>query len=432
MTNKAINLVAADMGYGHQRAAYPLLELGGDQVITINEYEGINEWERQYWVNSLKSYEKISRLKKIPLLGSMVFSVMDAFQKIQPLYPSRDLSAPTVQQRYFYRWVRKGLGRKLIEDLNKEGGRKPFVTTFFVAAYIAESHGYEGDIYCIICDTDASRAWAPLNPETSRIRFMVPSEKVRERFKMYGVNEKNIFVTGFPLPKENIGSDKKILETDLARRVVELDPEGHYRGHYQGLLTAVLKNPAQQDVPPITITYAVGGAGAQKEIGVTIMNKLLPQIKAGKISLNLVAGSRAEVREYFETAISQAELGGDKKALAKKVRVIYSPDKNEYFRAFNECLHDTDVLWTKPSELSFYAALGLPIIMAPPVGSQEDFNRAWLLSVGAGIDSEPAEHVDEWLPGLISSGRLARAAMDGYLNAEQMGTYNIEDLLNNK
>ena len=419
------------MGYGHQRAAYPLIELGGGKIITINDYQGIKDWERQYWINSLESYEKISRLKKIPFLGQVVFAVMDAFQKIQPLYPRRDLSAPTVQQRYFYRWVRKGLGRKLIEDLNKEGGSKPFVTTFFVAAYIAEFQGYKGDIYCIICDTDASRAWAPLNPGSSRIKFLVPSEKVKDRFKMYGVNEKNIFITGFPLPKENIGFDKKTLESDLARRVVELDPEERYRAHYQGLLDTALSAAAKNDVPPITITYAVGGAGAQKEIGATIMNKLLPQIKTGIIRLNLVAGNRQDVKEYFEAEFKRVVSENSDKNIAKGISIIYSPDKNTYFKAFNECLHDTDILWTKPSELSFYAALGLPIIMSSPVGSQEDFNRAWLLSVGAGLDSEPAEHVDEWLPGLISSGRLARAAMDGYLNAEQMGTYNIEALLTN-
>ncbi len=432
MSKNVINLVAADMGYGHQRAAYPLLDLGGGEIITINKYEGIKDWEKKYWINSLKSYEKISRLKKIPFLGSIVFSIMDAFQKIQPLYPNRDLSDPTIQQKYFYRWVRKGLGKQLIDDLNKELDHKPFVTTFFVAAYIAESHGYDGDIYCIICDTDASRAWAPLNPESSRIRFMVPSEKVKQRFVMYGVKENNIFVTGFPLPKENIGLDKKILEADLARRVVELDQNGVYHSHYQGLLDSALKGPVKNNIPPITITYAVGGAGAQKEIGVTIMNKLLPLIKSEKICLNLVAGSRLEVKDYFETEAKRSGLLSNQQNEIKGVRIIYSPDKNKYFQAFNECLHDTDILWTKPSELSFYAALGLPIIMAPPVGSQEDFNRSWLLSVGAGIDSEPAEYVDEWLPPLLASGRLARAAMDGYLNAEQMGTYNIENLLNSK
>ena len=77
MKGKKINLVAADMGYGHQRAAYPLLALGGGEIITVNDYKGIPEWEKAYWINMLSSYEKISRFKKIPVLGKLVFEVMD-------------------------------------------------------------------------------------------------------------------------------------------------------------------------------------------------------------------------------------------------------------------------------------------------------------------------------------------------------------------
>ena len=43
---KKINLISANMGYGHQRAAYPLLKLSGDEIITINDYKGIPDWER--------------------------------------------------------------------------------------------------------------------------------------------------------------------------------------------------------------------------------------------------------------------------------------------------------------------------------------------------------------------------------------------------
>jgi hypothetical protein len=111
------------------------------------------------------------------------------------------------------------------------------------------------------------------------------------------------------------------------------------------------------------------------------------------------------------------------------VNIIFAPDKLDYFRKFNECLHTTDILWTKPSELSFYCALGLPIIISAPVGSQEDFNREWLLSVGAGIDSWPEKYVDDWLPDLLQSGRLARSAMDGFLNAEQLGAYHIAKIV---
>lgn len=423
MPIKTINLVAADMGYGHQRAAYPLMALSAGEIISINDYPGIAEWEKEYWINSLRSYEKVSRLKKIPLLGFLVFEVMDAFQKIRPLYPFRDLSRPTTQQKYFFRFIKKGLGKNLIDKLNVAA--LPFVTTFFVAAYIAEYHNYRGDIYCIICDSDASRAWAPLKPEESRTKFLVPSEKVRERFLMYGVKAENIIVTGFPLPQENIGVHKEILINDLERRVALLDPQGSYREHYQSLLKIIAPDSLKKENDLVTITFAVGGAGAQKEIGVLVMKKLAPSIKNKKIKLNLVAGNRPEIKTYFAEATAANGL-----RIGEGIEIIFAPDKIEYFRLFNQCLHQTDILWTKPSELSFYCALGLPIIISDPVGSQEDWNRDWLLSLGAGIDSLAPEYVDEWLPDLLSSGRLARAAVDGFLNAEQMGAYNIEKLLN--
>jgi hypothetical protein len=146
---------------------------------------------------------------------------------------------------------------------------------------------------------------------------------------------------------------------------------------------------------------------------------------SGEIAINLVAGNRPEIKAYFEEEIKNNNLESN-----SNVKIIFNASKIEYFKKFNQALRTTDILWTKPSELSFYCALGLPIIMSEPVGSQEDFNREWLMSVGAGIDSYNPEYIKEWLPDLLESGRLARAAMDGFLNAENMGTYNIERIIN--
>ena len=422
MNNAKINLIAADMGYGHQRAAYPLIDIAsGNKIISINNYEGVPAWEENYWKNSLKSYEQISRLKKIPLLGNLVFAVMDAFQKIDPFYPIRDLSKPTTQEKFFYRVVKKGLGKDLVEKLNTSN--LPFLTTFFVAAYFAEAQNYKGDIYCVICDTDASRSWANLDSKDTRVIYLLPSEKVRERFMMYGVPEKNLIVTGFPLPKENIGEDQEIIKNDLAVRLHLLDSKGVYFEKYSSLIKNYL--PEKIVTRPLTITYAVGGAGAQKEIGLVILRNLKDKIVAGTLAVNLVAGNRPEIKKYFEDGIT--ELGLDTNV---NIKVIFDADKIEYFKKFNQALRTSDILWTKPSELSFYCALGLPVIISNPVGSQEDFNREWLINMGAGIDSYDPEHVEEWLPDLLESGRLARAAMDGFLNAETMGTYNIEKLFN--
>ena len=422
MSEAKINLVAADMGYGHFRAAYPLLDIAlGNKIVSINNYSGIPEWEEKYWENSTKSYEQISRLKKIPLLGPLVFSIMDSFQKIDPFYPKRDLSKPTTQEKFFYKVVDKGLGKDLVEKLNLTN--LPFLTTFFVAAYFAEAHKFKGNIYCVICDTDASRAWANIDSDNTRVIYLLPSEKVKERFMMYGVKEKNLIVTGFPLPKENIGENKELLKADLATRLNRLDTRGTYFEKYSALVKEYL--PETKIDRPLTITYAVGGAGAQKEIGLVIVRNLKEMIVAGNLAVNLVAGSRPEIRDYFIEGLK--DLGLDNNV---NVSIIFDQDKVGYFKKFNQILRNSDILWTKPSELSFYCALGLPIIMSQPVGSQEDFNHEWLLSVGAGIDSYDPEAVCEWLPDLLESGRLARAAMNGFLNAEVMGVYNIEKLFN--
>ncbi len=416
MNNNKIHLVAADMGYGHQRAAYPLVELSREGIVNLNDYEGIEKWEKQYWLKTQKSYDKISSFKHIPILGNLVFKTMDFFQRIEPFYPRRDLSPQTFQQKIFFKVIKKGLGQKLIDNLNKEP--LPLVTTFFVAAYCAEYYKYQGPIYCLVCDTDVSRAWAPLNPQTSKIIYLAPNQRVRQRLLMYGVSPANIKITGFPLPAENI--ENNFLEKDLAIRLNCLDPLKKFQEVYHQFLPDKLSPPAMSN-RLFTVTFAVGGAGAQKEIGGLIFKKLLPLIKENKLFLNLIAGNRAEVNDYFQRLIRSSQMENN-----QNIQVIYHPQKMEYFRLFNLCLRNTDVLWTKPSELSFYAGLGLPIIISDPVGSQEVCNRDWLLSIGAGLDSLDPEFVDEWLPDWRRDGRLARAALNAYLNASHNGLVNIK------
>jgi len=418
-------VVTVDMGYGHQRAAYPFAAVAEGGIITINDYVGITAEAKEISNGIRSQYEYVSFFKKLPIIGGLVFSLMDYFQQIKPFYPHRDLSKSTLQQKYFYRKIRDGLGRKLIENLN--ANPLPLLTTFFAAAYCAEYYNYKGEIYLAVCDADISRAWAPLDSETSRINYLVPNKRVKDRLMLYGVKDDKIFTTGFPLPKENIGTDDwEYLKADLKDRLEVLDPEGVYRKKYSKLIEAYLCPVAEINGAsrPLTLTFAVGGAGAQRDLGILVLKRLKNKIIENKIQLNLVAGSRQDVAEYFEKALKENFLQN-----YKNVQVIYSPDKTEYFRQFNQILRSTDLLWTKPSELSFYSGLGLPIIMMEPIGSQEEYNRRWLLGVGAGVDSKNPNYVDEWLFDFLNSGWLAEAAMRGYLNAPKMGTYNMENIV---
>lgn len=421
---KGFYLVSVDMGYGHQRAAYPFLDLAEGGIITVNNYPEASDEEKEIWKKDRVNYEAISKFKAVPIFGSAVFSIMDYFQKIDPFYPRRDLSENSIQQKHFFKKVKKGVGKNLIEKLNKNP--LPMVTTFFVAAYFAEHYNYQGKIYCIICDADISRAWAPIKPKSSRVIYLAPNLRVKERLILYGVKQENIYVTGFPLPKENIGDSQKILKNDLKKRLAVLDPFLFYRNKYKKLIEAYLcpKCEIKKADRPLTLTFAIGGAGAQKEVGKTILKKLKNKIIEKKIKLNLVAGSRKDVYDFYLKVLKKEFLNNN-----DFVSLIYNSDKMKYFKEFNLKLRTTDILWTKPSELSFYAGLGIPIIMSEPIGSQEHYNRRWLLGIGAGVDSKNPQYVDEWLFDFLNSGWLAEAAMSGFLNAPKMGTYNIENIV---
>ncbi len=426
-TKKKAWVVAVDMGYGHQRAAYPLKHLAHKQILNANKYVGIPQKDRKIWEDGRSLYEKISRMKRLPLVGSAIFGVMDYMQRIEPFYPKRDLSKPSAQLKQIYWLMKKGWGKHLIEMLNKDS--RPLICTFFTPAYFAEFHGYRGEIFSLTTDADVSRAWAPLVPKTSRIKYLVPNIRVAERMQLYGIKKENIFLTGFPLPTENIGSvSGEIMKKDLGKRLCNLDPRGIFHRKYEHSLHYYL---GQGFCPSsagrvTTLTFAVGGAGAQRELGREILMSMKKLIQRGIIRLNLVAGTRKEVENYFHDAVVEAGL---KPQLGTGVKIISHPKKYTYFAQFNRVLRTTDILWTKPSELVFYTALGLPIIMSSPIGSQEHFNREWLQSLGSGIHQLEARYTHEWLVDWIHSGWIAEAAFNGFLDASAMGTYNIESVV---
>lgn len=421
-------LIAVDMGYGHQRAAYPLRHFAQRrQVISANSYPGIPVRDRQYWRQGRKFYEFISLFTRIPVIGQKVFELYDRLQSIPQFYPRRDLSMPNLQLRQIYYLIKKKeWGKHLITYLNGSG--IPIVTTFFVPAFMAEVHGYSGEIYCLATDSDISRAWVPLNPHTSRIKYFAPNLRVAERLKLYGVHADNIIMTGFPLPEENIGPDEAVLRSDFLQRLVNLDPQGKYR-HAHG--QTIQQHLAGRGVPaksnhPLTIMFAVGGAGAQRDIGEQILHSLKRKILKKNVRMVLVAGIHNAVNSYFRAAARRAGLGRE---LDGYVKIIYAQNKNEYFKKFNAALRTTDILWTKPSELSFYCALGLPIIIAPPIGSQEEFNKTWLTTIGSGIEQEDPRYTHQWLFDWLDSGWLAEAAMEGYIEAPRQGTGNIRNIV---
>jgi hypothetical protein len=424
-------VIAVDMGYGHQRAADPLRFLAPRQeIINANNYPGIPAADRKTWTGSQDFYEFISRFKKIPLVGELAFKAFDYFQEIPGFYPDRDLSDPNIQVRYMYHLIKKHhWGESLIKKLQKKP--LPLITTFFVPAFMAEVFNYSEDVFVVVTDTDLSRTWVPLDPEQSKFKYFAPSARAVKRLRRYGVKEENIYLTGFPLPDELLGGENlPILKKDLAERLINLDPGQKYLRRFSESLTRHLGTRHFLDEKsdhPFTLTFAVGGAGAQRELGMKIVASLREKIMRKEIRVNLVAGTHEDIAHYFKKELLALGL---EKQIGAGVKIIHCQNKEKYFRKFNQTLRQTDVLWTKPSELSFYTALGLPIIMSEAIGSQEKFNRDWLHMIGSGIDQNGVEFTDEWLDDLLATGWLAEAAMQGFLEAPKFGTYNIEKIIN--
>ena len=104
-------------------------------------------------------------------------------------------------------------------------------------------------------------------------------------------------------------------------------------------------------------------------------------------------------------------------------------DKRAYFDRFNALMRETDILWTKPSELSFYTALGIPIVMAPSIGSQEDKNSRWLTDKGCALPQYTPALALEWLGDMLKEGVLAERALSGFIKNRKLGVYKIEEVL---
>lgn len=414
------------MGYGHQRTAFPLKQFAKG-YFTANSYFQIPKKDKEIWQKTEKFYQFISQFKKIPIIGEISFSIFDLFQKISSFYPKKNLTKPTFTLKTIYKLFQKGWMKHLIETLKKENGKIPLLTTFFIPAFAAEYFNYPGEIFCIVCDTDISRTWAPLNPQKSKIKYLSPTERVVERLKLYGVPPQNIFLTGYPLPLENIGSEKlEILKEDLRFRILNLDPKFKYFSKYKTLIENYLGKLPEKSDHPLTILFSVGGAGAQKEIGAKILNKLKSKIKTREVKIILSVGINQKIKNYF---LRQIEKNNLRDFLGKTVEIIFEREIEEYFKKFNLALRKTDILWTKPSELSFYCALGIPIISAPPIGSQEEFNLRWLLKSGFGAFQENLNYLDEWLFDWLEKGYLAEFAMEGFIEGEKLGTLKILEII---
>jgi len=410
------------MGYGHLRPARSIATMLGCPVLHADQPPLADAEERDRWATTRGFYETMSRISATPWIGKPFQAILNAATSIPPLHPFRDLSARNVGVRLIEHSARKGLGRTMVAHLQEHDSS--LVTTFYSPALLADFHGYDR-IYCIVTDSDVNRVLAPIEPSQSKIRYLAPSGRVVRRLRSYGVSKDQVELTGFPLPHSLLGgSQLSELRANLLPRLVRLDQNGVFRHQFAQEIESL--GPLLPAQGPPHLAFAVGGAGAQAAMSATFLPSLAELLTSERLRLTLVAGTKEEVRDLFLEHVERAGLGNE---LGRSVDVLYEPNLDAYFDRFDAMLKHVDILWTKPSELTFYGALGIAMVFAEPIGVQEVYNQRWALENGAGLRQRALSVTSEWLTEWLSDGTLAAAAWAGHKRLPCRGLYRILERL---
>lgn len=419
-------VVAIDMGYGHLRAAAPIAERLGTTVLDADRPPLADAAEQKQWARVRGWYGSVTRLSQVPLVGAPLRRVVDNVTHIPPLHPLRDLSRPNAGARALERLARRGLGRGLVEHLRATGA--PLLTTFYSPAILADRARCDG-VFCVVTDSDINRVWAPFDPASTRIRYLCPTPRALRRLRAYGVPESNLVVTGFPLPHSLLGGrELTALKHNLAARLVRLDPTGSFRDTFGKEVEAFcgpLPVEEERGAPPLVV-FAVGGTGAQTGVVRRFLPSLRAPILEGAVRLALVAGIRGDTAAALRTIVEDANLT---QALGHGLELLHEPDVPRYFEKFDALLARADVLWTKPSEMTFYGALGLPMIFSHPIGVHERYNRRWAIESGVGFKQRELHATGSWLSEYLHDGTLAAAAWSGAMRMPKSGLYRTLDEL---
>ncbi len=245
---------------------------------------------------------------------------------------------------------------------------------------------------------------------------------------------------------------------EMARRRLKPMPDGSLYdvGHYvDDELTANIESDNAARIKRIKEGKArrylltVGGAGAQVDIFARIIARLMPKIKKNKAALFVNVGDHKNVWEQLKQKIPALSAATEHfndfaqtesfcaEAINGEVTGVHAFCNDDIFAAVystNLLMRATDVLITKPSELSFYP---VPKLMIKRVGGHERWGAIRAAEVGDGTyecDTLPQiytmldllQNNDEALMNMIENiGKNNKAGLyDGAYKVVQLATGN--------
>ena len=182
--------------------------------------------EKKLWDRMRKSYEFLSRVRSVPIIGKPIFGILDRLQNIPPFYPIKDMSNPSPQAKLIKKYIEKGLSKGALEIVKQKP--LPLISSHPIPALAADYHGFSRN-YCIIADAEIARAWVAMDPRKSHIHYLAPCGRAVMRLRTYGVPDERIFLTGFPFPLKLLGDKNlSLLKYDAAQRLHYLDPNNRF------------------------------------------------------------------------------------------------------------------------------------------------------------------------------------------------------------
>jgi len=231
---------------------------------------------------------------------------------------------------------------------------------------------------------------------------------------------------------------KKILKPIPDKDIYEV---GHYIDHE---LVVNLDSDCEKRLKRIKnkkakrILLTVGGAGAQKEIFVEIIRKIMPLVKSNAVVLYINVGDHKGVWDGICECIPELSSTSQKyfndwnktcvfaeKALNNDITGIHAFYNEDIFAAVyssNLLMRSSDLIITKPSELAFYP---VPKLLIKRVGGHEAWGAVRAAEVGDGtIECDTVDRTLQMLDLMLSSDEILTMLCNNIIKANKIGIYN--------
>jgi len=405
-------------------AARALADHLGTDVLTIGTESWSDPAEVGLWHQARELDERARNGGRFPWART-IGALLGLPGPLAPLQPGIDLSAPDRASRRLDSLVAAGLARGFAGRLRRGG--PPLVTTHAPLA-VAVERTSTARVFCVVTDNDLPRHWAPLMASKSNLQYLVPSRRAFDRLCAYGVMRGNVHYTGIPLHPRLLGdAELPVTKANLAARLLRLDPGRAFLDlHEDAIARRLGPLPGPAAVMPPLVTVVVDGAGARRRQALRTARELLPQVDSGRLRLAILSDCRSSTAEAVELELHRPDSG----ALARLgVRVATLDYTGDGRGGMFDLLGESDVLWTRPSELVFLAALGLPLLITACDGPYETATRRWAVHRGAAktwTGDLGGEQIARWL----ADGTLAESAWAGFRKLPKRGLFRIEELVN--